>query len=49
MQLFSLPLEPPKNLRPVPMGVLVGNTLSEYLHIGNRLDSGRDQVCIRGL
>ena len=46
-QLFGLPLEPTQNLRPILVGVLVGNTLTECLHIGDRRDPGLDQSVVR--
>jgi len=46
-QLFSLPLESSQNPCPILVGVLVGNALSECLHIGNRRDTRLDQSIIR--
>lgn len=47
-KLFSLPLEPAQDLRPVLVPVLVGNTSSEPLHIGDCLDAGVDESGICG-
>ena len=46
-QLFRLPLEPTQNLRPILVGVLVGNTPTECLHVGDRRDPSVDQSVVQ--